>query len=505
MTLLQPELLAHLAEVFPDDAAWKNLDDGTDLSLSQWHRRSNRLARGLRARGVRPGDRVALAITEECPFEWLISYVAIHKSGGVAVPLNTRLSGPELTAILGHAGVKGLLASDSVLAAHPGLPAGIELTATVGSAGATGKAWSDLLDSDPSDLEHRIRPDDVADIMYTSGTTGAPKGVLVRHSGLSSSDRVPSSWLGLGFITSSPFSTTSGSLLICGPMRGGLSGWFLPRFDSRRWLRVVASARPVAAFLVPAMVQLIVADPHLDTADLSSLAVVNIGSAPIATETLRRFGSRLPNADVMNGYGMTEFGAVSATPIGDAGTHAGSVGRPLPGVALRIIDPDGSELPVGEVGQITVQDSRHQRSYFHDPEASSRTWAGGWLHSGDLGYLDSDGFLWVVGRQKEIIIRGGNNIVPGEVEAVLFEHPDVTDAAVAGIPHPVLGEDVAAWLVTRPDRAPSVAAIRSFLLDRLADYKVPRRITLVDSLPRNEAGKVLKSQLVSEDQQRSTS
>jgi acyl-CoA synthetase (AMP-forming)/AMP-acid ligase II len=162
-------------------------------------------------------------------------------------------------------------------------------------------------------------------------------------------------------------------------------------------------------------------------------------------------------------------------------------------------------LPVGEVGQITVQDSRHQRSYFHDPDASSQTWAGGWLHSGDLGYLDSDGFLWVVGRQKEIIIRGGHNIVPGEVEAVLFEHPDVTDAAVAGIPHPVLGEDVAAWLVTRPDRAPSVATIRSFLLDRLADYKVPRRITLVDSLPRNEAGKVLKSQLVSEDQQRSTS
>jgi acyl-CoA synthetase (AMP-forming)/AMP-acid ligase II len=505
MTLLQPELLAHLAEVFPDEVAWKNLGDGTDLSLSQWHHRSNRLARGLRGRGVRPGDRVALAITAERPFEWLISYVAIHRAGGVAVPLNTRLSGPELTAILEHAAVKGLLASDSVLAAHPGLLSGIDVVATVGSAGAADLAWSDLLDSDLSDLDHRIGDDDVADIMYTSGTTGAPKGVLVRHSGLSSSDRVPSNWLGLGFITSSPFSTTSGSLLICGPMRGGLSGWFLPRFDSRRWLREVESARPVAAFLVPAMVQLIVADPHFDTADLSSLAVVNIGSAPIATETLRQFGTRLPNADVMNGYGMTEFGAVAATPIGDGGTHAGSVGRPLPGVAVRIIGPDGSELPAGELGQITVQDSRHRRSYFHDPEASSQTWSGGWLLSGDLGYLDSDGFLWVAGRQKEIIIRGGHNIVPGEVEAVLFEHPDVTDAAVAGIPHPVLGEDVAAWLVTRPERAPSIEAIRSFLLDRLADYKVPRRITVVETLPRNEAGKVLKSRLVSETQQRSSS
>jgi len=145
-----------------------------------------------------------------------------------------------------------------------------------------------------------------------------------------------------------------------------------------------------------------------------------------------------------------------------------------------------------------------QRTLKRHQDALNRRLVDAYEH-GDLGYLDSDGFLWVVGRQKEIIIRGGHNIVPGEVEAVLFEHPDVTDAAVAGIPHPVLGEDVAAWLVTRPDRAPSVATIRSFLLDRLADYKVPRRITLVDSLPRNEAGKVLKSQLVSEDQQRSTS
>jgi acyl-CoA synthetase (AMP-forming)/AMP-acid ligase II len=419
--------------------------------------------------------------------------------------LNTRLSGPELSAILEHAGVKGLLGSDAVRSAHPELYSGLDLTGTVGGLDGAGPAWSDLFDADASDLDHLIRDEDPADIMYTSGTTGAPKGVLVRHSGLSSSDRVPTTWHGLGFITSSPFSTTSGSLLVCGPMRGGLNGWFLPRFDPRRWLQVVASARPVAAFLVPAMVQLIVASPEFDRADLSSLAVVNIGSAPIAGETLRRFGARLPNADVMNGYGMTEFGAVTATPIGDGDAHAGSVGRPLPGVSLRIIDPEGSVLPDGTVGQITVQGSQHQRSYFEDPRASSRTWSGGWLHSGDLGYLDPDGFLWVVGRQKDIIIRGGHNIVPGEVEAALFEHPDVTDAAVAGIPHPVLGEDVAAWLVARPDRSPSIGAIRDFLLERLADYKVPRRITLVDALPRNEAGKVLKTQLVSEIERRSTS
>jgi long-chain acyl-CoA synthetase len=259
----------------------------------------------------------------------------------------------------------------------------------------------------------------------------------------------------------------------------------------------------VAGFLVPAMVQLLVADPDFATADLSSLAVVNIGSAPLAIDTLRRFAARLPQADVMNGYGMTEFGAVTATPVGDAGHHAGSVGRPLPGVAVRIVGDDGTEVPVGQVGQITVHGERHQRTYLNDPDGSRSTWADGWLHSGDLGYLDPDGFVWVVGRQKEVIIRGGHNIVPGEVEAVLFAHPDIADAAVAGIPHPVLGEDIAAWIVARPGPTPSVTALREFLLARLADYKVPRRITLVDVLPRNEAGKVLKAQLVSDDVERS--
>src|ERR1019366_5478015 len=262
----------------------KNMADGRELRMSEWHTRSNRLARGMRAQGLTPGDRVALAITPEEPLEWLVSYMAIHKAGGVAVPLNTRLSQPELRRILQLAEPKLLLASAGMLGGAARADEPGALIATTGGPGPSGIAWDDLLDEDESDLDHPLQADDVADIMYTSGTTGVPKGVVVRHGGLSSNDRVPTEWNGLGFLTSAPFSTTTGSLLICGPMRGGMSGWFLPKFNPQPWLRLVETERPGVAFLVPAMMQLAVANPHFERADLSSLTIVSVGSAPIASE-----------------------------------------------------------------------------------------------------------------------------------------------------------------------------------------------------------------------------
>jgi acyl-CoA synthetase (AMP-forming)/AMP-acid ligase II len=492
MTPLQPELVARLADSFPDAVAWRNLANGAELTLGTWHRNSNRFARGLREQGVGRGDRVGLLIGNDEPLEWLVSYLGIHKAGAVAVPLLSRLGPVELSRILADAGASLVLCSEVV----------DEVRETVGTVVSTaangGLQWTDILVPDDTDLERAFGPDDVADIMYTSGTTGRPKGVVVRHGGLSSTDRVPSAWLGLGFISSSPFATTSGSLLVSGPLRGGLSGWFLPRFSADAWLGAVERERPVSAFLVPAMVELIVASSRFAAADLSSLAVVTVGSAPIAAATLRRFGAGLPAAEILCGYGMTEFGAVTAMPLGDNGRHLGSVGLPLPGVEIRVVDPVGAALRPGEVGQVTIGGTRPARSYLGGGAGAQDTWVEGWLRSGDLGYLDGDGHLWIVGREKEVIIRGGHNVVPGEVEAALFEHPAVAEAAVAGVPHPVLGEDVAAWVVLRDGT--STDALRAFLLERLADYKVPRRITVVDALPRNESGKVIKSLLESGDE-----
>jgi long-chain acyl-CoA synthetase len=497
VTLLQPELLRRLAAAHPEGVAWRNLADGGALTLVQWHRQSNQLARGLARLGVARGDRVVVVLGNDEPLEWLVSYMGIHKAGAIAVPLSARMGAGELARVMRHAEP-----SVVVCGAVPDAVAATDAT-VVSTAPDAPNAWAELLDADDADTDVVLGPDDVADIMYTSGTTGEPKGVLARHEGLSSVDRVPEAWLGLGFLTSSPFTTTSGSLLVCGPMRGGLSGWFLPRFDARAWLQAVETEHPVAAFLVPAMVELLVAAPEFATADLSSLAVVNIGSAPVASSTLQRFGARMPGADVLCGYGMTEFGAVTAMPMGDGGRHRGAVGVPLPGVELRIAAPDGSDLPPGEVGQITIRGARRPRTYYRDPAASEATWRDGWLLSGDLGRLDAEGHLWVVGRQKEMIIRGGHNVVPGEVEAALFAHPAVAEAAVAGVPHPVLGEDVAAWVVLREPLP--VSELRAFLLTNLAEYKVPRRISVVEALPRNESGKVLKSRLVPDDGARSGS
>ena len=502
MTELLTDQLRTMAAAYPDETAYRNLGDDTSITFAAWERRSNRLAHGLSRRGVGRGDRVALLMRAEDILEWIVAYSAVHKLGAVAVPLNNRLSPPEVRGILEHAEPSAIVTSGTYGASVGPLVGSLPLLAVVATVGPPGiegaVALEDLLADEDGSVQAPVDGDDLADIMYTSGTTGRPKGVAVRHSQVA---RVPNGlpeWQGTSWLTASPVFTFAGLGFIHNPMKAGMTVLYLPSFDAGRWLEIVERDRPVSAFVVPAMAQLLIHHRSFGSADLGSLRLLVLGSAPLAPDTLLALQAALPRAAVLNSYGMTEGGHATFTMDPEAArTRPGAVGRATPPVEVRIVDDDGLALPTGEVGEVLTRNPAGHREYYNDAEATARQWEGGWLHTGDLGWLDADGYLYIVGRKKEMIVRGGMNVYADDVEAALQAHPSVIEAAVAGIPHDVLGEDVAAYVVLEPGSGTTVGDLVVFCGERLADYKVPRQIRVVAQLPRNAGGKVVKAELAS--------
>ena len=500
MTGLLTDQLRLMAAAYPDETAYRNVGDDTSITFEAWERRSNRLARGLADLGVDRGQRVAILMEADHVLTWIVTYSAVHKLGAVAVPLNNRLSAPEVGGILEHAEVSAVVASGSFGASLVPLVASVSSLAavvTVGGPEVVGTIdLEDVLVGDDSPVQAALDGDDLADIMYTSGTTGRPKGVAVRHGQVAKIPNQVPEWQGTGWLTASPVFTFAGLGFIHNPMKSGMTVLHLPTFDAGRWLRIVEAERPDIAFVVPAMAQLLIHHPAFVPADLTSLRKLILGSAPLAPHTLQVLQAKLPGTDVLNSYGMTEGGHATFTMDPEAArTRPGAVGRPTPPVEVKIVDEAGAECPTGEVGEVLTRNPGGHREYYRDAEATARQWAGGWLHTGDLGRLDADGYLYIVGRKKEMIVRGGMNVYTDDVEAALQAHPDVVEAAVAGVPHDVLGEDVAAWVVLRPGSGATAEAVVDCARQTLADYKVPRRVVVVGELPRNASGKVVKSEL----------
>jgi acyl-CoA synthetase (AMP-forming)/AMP-acid ligase II len=461
--------LRTMAEHFADRAAAINVTTNDEMTFREWNGRSNQLARWISAQGVDKGDRVAIVIGPEAPFDFLVAYSAAHKAGAVAVPLNTRLVERERDALLEHSGAKVVLRAGELVFA-----------------------------GDDSDYQVPLESSDMADVMYTSGTTGRPKGVVVRHGNIAMvPNGLPQRYSTKGWLHASPMFTFAGIASTYNPMKLGMALLYMPRFDVDAWFDVVEQRQPRATFVVPAMAELLIASPRFAGADLSSLTICSLGSAPVAPGTVKILQDKMPKAMVSNAWGMTEAGpAFCFMPEEERDKRVGSVGKPMPPTQFRIVDETtGEELPPRAIGELVVRNPGREREYFNDAEATAATWRDGWLHSGDLAYLDEDGFLYIVGRAKDVIIRGGNNVHASDVEAVLYEHPAVQEAAVASVPHDVLGEDVAAWIVLVDGHSCTDDDVKAFCSERLADYKVPRRITFVDELPRNATGKVVKKDL----------
>ncbi len=499
---LQVDQLRFMAREHGSATAYRDLDAQTSITFTEWDTASNRMARGLVDTGIGPGERVSIYLPGNEALRWIVAYAAVHKAGAVAVPTNTRLTLPELSTILGHAEAAAVLTAgdlvETACAVRARTPS-IRFVVALSGAGEDLDVLDEaqFLSDDGSDVQVPRTLDDLADIMYTSGTTGSPKGVAVRQRNVAMIPNHEPVWTAKGWIHGAPMFTFAGIAFIYNPMKMGLIGLYLPRFDAGRWLDIVAAERPSMAFLVPAMAELLVAHPRFGEPDLTSLASVSIGSAPLAPQTLLTLQARLPDATVSNSYGMTEAGpAFIVMPKDEVTKRIGSVGRPIGPMQLKVVRDDDTECAPREIGELLTKMEGAQREYYNDPAATQATWTvDGWLRSGDLAYLDEDGFLYIAGRKKDMIIRGGHNVYPTDVEAVLLEHPEVQEAAVVGIPHAVLGEDIAAYVVMRPDAAIDPDALFVFCADRLADYKRPRELHLVDELPRNATGKVIKHKL----------
>lgn len=476
------------------------------LTVRQLHERVNQLAAGLAELGVGRGDVVGLLLYNQPEILELV--YATNQLGAVFLPLNYRLSEEEWQYILGHAQAKVIVTEPEFVGAverSAGCLTDLEHRVVIGG---------DLLDEPWIGYEEllarhkgeRVEPvdvglDDLQRLMYTSGTTSRPKGVRITYGNLQAKNLAHIVHFGL---------TAADTTLVCGPLYhvGGLDmpalgvlyaggGVVLQRrFDPQAVLEEIEKHRVTNVWLAPAMVNAVLEVPDREEYDTSSVRFILGGGEKTPEPVLRRIMTAFPNAWFADAYGLTE--TVSGDTFLDrehALSKLGSVGRPVPHTRVRIVDDTGVEVPAGELGEITLRGPKVFAGYWRDEKATAAAIRDGWFHTGDIGHVDEDGFLFIDDRKKDMIVSGGENIATPEVERVLYEHPAVLEAAVVGIDHPRWGEVPRAFVVFRPGESAGPEELREFCRARLAKFKVPARFDIVDELPRTPSGKVLKRTL----------
>jgi len=487
--------------------------EGVRLSYAQTNERVNRLANALAGMGVEKGDRVAV-LQVNCP-QYLESYFAAAKLGAIMVPLNFRARQDELSYMLENAGVKALLTGDRymdmVKAMLPQLTS-IKQCVTIDSQQPDMPYYEDLVKaSSPEEVFTEIDDEDVTILVYTAGTTGRPKGVPLKHSGFSAyvleNVDPPSPDIEEKNALTVPLYHVAGLQAMLAAIYGGRTLVLMRQFVTKEWLETVQREQVTRAMLVPTMLKWVIDDPDFDKYDLSSLSVLTYGAASMPLEVIKKAMEVMPWVRFINAFGQTET-ASTITALGPedhiiSGTEeekekklkrlTSSIGRPLPDVEVKIVDEDtGKDLPAGQVGEIMARGPRVMSGYWQDEQKTAQVMTpDGWLRTGDIGWMDEEGYIYLSGRKDDMIIRGGENISPEEVEDVLHSHPKIEEAAAFGVPDPEWGQEPVAFVVLKKGEAATKEEIREYCRARLS-FKRPKSVVFIDVLPRNQMGKVLK-------------
>ncbi len=450
-----------------------------------------RVAAALRARGIEPGDRVGMVLPNVLSFP-VVFYGALL-AGAAVVPMNPLLKAREVEYYLRDSGAR-LVVSGEQSAEPVGEAAG-----TVGIEAVTvGAALPEALMADEPLAEPVDRADDdTAVILYTSGTTGQPKGAELTHAGLNSNARTTQETL----LEGTPDDVIMGCLplfhvfgLTCSLNAGVLAGatlTLIPRFDGGKALSVVERDGVTVFQGVPTMFSAMLHQPDPTSHDMSSLRLCVSGGSAMPVEVMRSFEETF-GCIVLEGYGLSETSPVASFNHPHVERKPGSIGTPIRGVEMRLVDDDGKGVPGGEVGEIAIRGENVMKGYWNRPEDTANAIPDGWFRTGDLARQDEDSYYFIVDRKKEMIIRGGYNVYPREIEEALYEHPAVAEVACIGIKHPDLGEEVAAAVALKPGASAEVDELRAFVKERVAAYKYPRQLWLVDVLPKGPTGKILR-------------
>src|SRR4051794_1147027 len=487
------ELMTQAATRYGDRPAYK-LDD-TVIPWAGVDAATALVAGFLRARGVEPGDRVGIMLPNVPYFP--IAYYGILRAGAVVVPMNVLLKGREVAFYLEDPGVKVLFAWHAFAeAAEEGAAAAGTEVVTV----APGQIEQLLAAAEPlREVEPRAG-EDTAVILYTSGTTGTPKGAELTHSNLRRNATVAVSTLLemserdvlLGAL---PLFHTFGQTVSmnCSTVVGACLT-LIPRFDPGKALEIIERDQVTVFAGVPTMYSAMLNHPDRGRFDVSCLRVCVSGGAAMPEQIMRSFEAEF-GCKILEGYGLSETSPVASFNHPDRERKPGSIGTPIDGVEMKVVDIDDNEVAEGEVGEIVIRGHNVMRGYWNRPDATEEVMAGGWFHSGDMARVDADGYFFIVDRKKDLIIRGGYNVYPREVEEVLYEHPAVLEVAVVGVPHDELGEEVGAAVALKPGRQATAEELQEFAERQIAAYKYPRRIWFVDELPKGPTGKILKREI----------